>query len=119
MLYERHQQPLLSRRLFVRRMWRHFLLAQTVVGASLLIGILGYHLLAGFAWIDSLLNASMLLGGMGPVGDIPTNAGKIFASIYALYAGLVFIAVSSILLAPMLHRILHQLHLGDEPPGGR
>jgi hypothetical protein len=78
---------------------------------SLGIGILGYRVFAGFTWIDSLLNAAMLLGGMGPVGDIPTTAGKLFASFYALYAGLVLIAASGILLAPALHRVLHGLHL--------
>lgn len=83
-----------------------------MVGA-LAIGTVGYRL-SGFAWIDGFLNASMLLGGMGPIGDIPTTGGKLFASFYALFAGLVFIAVSGILLAPILHRLMHRLHLDDE-----
>ena len=114
MLYERHQQPLLSRRLFLVRLWNHFLVGLGVIGLSLLIGVVGYRVFAHFAWIDSFLNASMLLGGMGPVGDIQTMSGKIFAALYALYAGLVLIVVSSIMLAPVFHRILHQLHLGDD-----
>jgi hypothetical protein len=82
-----------------------------VIGGSLVIGVLGYHVFAGFAWIDSLLNAAMLLGGMGPVGDIPTVSGKLFASAYALYAGLVLITASGIMLAPVMHRVLHMLHV--------
>ena len=114
LLYENRAQPLLPRRLFLHRLGRHFLLVLGLVVVSLLIGMLGYHLLAGFSWIDAFLNASMLLGGMGPVGEIATNSGKIFAGLYALYAGLVLIAASAVLLAPVLHRLLHRLHLeGD------
>ncbi len=110
-MYEHHSAPILSRRRFAHRLLQHFLLAMALITGSLGIGILGYRVFAGFTWIDSLLNAAMLLGGMGPVGDIPTTAGKLFASFYALYAGLVLIAASGILLAPALHRVLHGLHL--------
>jgi hypothetical protein len=110
-LYENLSQPFLSRRKFAYRLWQHFLVALSVVGVSLLIGLLGYHLLARLSWIDSFLNAAMLLGGMGPVGDIPTPAGKIFAGVYALYAGLVLIAASALLLAPVFHRLMHRLHM--------
>jgi hypothetical protein len=92
-------------------MWRHFLVALAVVVGSLLIGMVGYHRLAGFSWIDSFLNAAMLLGGMGPVGDIATNSGKVFAGFYALYAGLVLIVSAGLLLTPALHRVMHRLHL--------
>lgn len=115
-LYEHHTQPLLPRRLFFRRVWLHFLIAQTVIISSLVIGMVGYHWLAGFEWVDSFLNASMLLGGMGPVGDIPNSAGKIFAGVYALYAGLVLIAASAVLLTPVLHRLLHRVHLEESRP---
>ena len=109
--YEHRSQPLLPPRQFARRLWQHFLLALGIVLFSLLLGMLGYHMLARFSWIDSFLNAAMLLGGMGPVGDIPTTSGKLFAGIYALYAGLVLIAASALLIAPVLHRVLHRLHL--------
>jgi hypothetical protein len=75
------------------------------------IGVLGYHIFAHLSWIDSLLNASMILAGMGPVGDpLPTNTAKIFASCYALFSGLAFIGIVSVLLAPFVHRMLHRIH---------
>lgn len=91
-----------------------------LVGVSLAIGIIGFHLLAGLTWVDSVLNASMLLGGMGPVGDLGDTPGKLFASLYALYAGLVFLAVGGLLIAPLLHHALHRFHLEqDEQKRGR
>jgi len=112
-LYEHRSEPLLARQKFVRRVGLHFLVAFAIVALSLLLGMIGYHLLAGFRWIDSFLNAAMLLGGMGPVGNIPTSSGKLFAGTYALYAGLVLIVASAVLLTPVLHRLLHRLHLED------
>ncbi|MDZ4787767.1 MAG: hypothetical protein SH807_02395 [Blastochloris sp.] len=88
-----------------------FLLASGMLGVSLSLGILGYHFIAGFTWVDALLDASMILSGMGPVQILDTNAAKIFASCYALFSGVVFIAASGILLAPMFHRVLHRFHL--------
>jgi len=73
----------------------------------------GFHVLGGQDWIDAQLNAAMLLGGMGPVGEIHSDAGKIFASLYALYAGLFFIGVAALLVAPVAHRLLHKFHLKD------
>lgn len=110
-MYEHRRSPLLSRRRFLERLWRHALLVAALVAVSLAIGTLGYVHYAGFGRIDAFLNASMLLGGMGPVGDIPTDGGKLFAAFYALYAGLVFIASAGVLLAPVLHRLMHSLHL--------
>ena len=81
---------------------------------SLLIGMLGYHYLESLSWIDSLLNASMILGGMGPVNPLQTNAGKIFASFYAIYSGVVLLASVGVLVAPIFHRFLHHFHLVDE-----
>ena len=117
LLYEHRSEPMLSSREFGLRLWRHFLVAQGLVLASLVAGMVGYHQLAHFPWIDSFLNAAMLLGGMGPVGDIPTPEGKIFAGIFSLYAGLVLIAVSAMLLTPIFHRVMHSIHLedGSEP----
>jgi hypothetical protein len=85
---------------------------------SLAVGILGYHFLEGLSWIDSLLNASMILGGMGPIDGLKSTAAKIFASFYALFSGIVFLVIVGILVAPVVHRILHRMHLeeGDNSP---
>jgi len=80
---------------------------------SLVVGTVGFHWLAQQEWIDAFLNSSMLLGGMGPVGDILTVPGKLFASVYALYAGIVFIATAGLLVAPLVHRVLHKLRLEE------
>jgi hypothetical protein len=111
--YERHHQALAPPAAFRRRVAHHFLLAFGAIGVSLAIGTLGYHAFGREAWIDSFLNACMLLGGMGQVGDVTTAGGKIFAALFALYAGVLFIAVSGLLLAPFLHRILHRFHLDN------
>lgn len=111
-MYEHSSEPLVPLRKFWLRLGRHLGLSLLVVGGALVIGTVGYHT-SGFTWINSFLNASMLLGGMGPIGDIPTTGGKLFASFYALFAGLVFIGVSGILMAPILHRLMHKLHLDD------
>lgn len=98
-----------------RRFYRHFLRALVfsggVIGLSLSLGVLGYHFIAGFGWIDSLLNAAMILSGMGPVGALESDAAKVFASAYALFSGVVFISASGILLTPIFHRVLHRFHL--------
>jgi hypothetical protein len=117
-MYEHKSQPLLPLRMFFIRVIKHLAVSMLLFGVSLGIGILGYRYLADFSWIDSTLNASMILGGMGPVNDLPTNAAKIFASAYALFAGIVFVAGASIMIAPFAHRILHQLHLEMEEPSG-
>jgi hypothetical protein len=109
--YEHKGEPLLPRRLFLLRLLRHFLVASVFMGAALFIGVLGYHLTERLSWLDSLLNASMLLGGMGPVDALKTPAGKLFASFYALFAGVVFLVIAGIIVAPIAHRILHRLHL--------
>jgi hypothetical protein len=112
-MYEHRSEPLLPIRHFIRRLAGHSLAAIFLVGFSLAVGTLGYHRFARFAWIDAFLNSSMLLGGMGPVGEIPTDSGKIFAALFALYSGLMLIAVTTLILAPVLHRILHRVHLED------
>jgi hypothetical protein len=109
--YEHHHQPLAPIAVFWRRVAKHFLLALVGILASLGIGTFGYHAFGGEKWIDAFVNASMLLGGMGQVGDVTSVAGKLFSSIFALYAGLVFIAVSGLLFAPFLHRVMHKFHL--------
>ena len=109
-MFEHRSQRPLSRHEFARRLARQLMYASLLLGGSVVGGMAGYHWIAGASWIDSVLNASMLLGGMGPVGDIPTSSGKLFAGFFALYAGLVFLAVAALLLGPMFHRALHVFH---------
>jgi hypothetical protein len=87
--------------------------AAGLLAVSLLIGVMGFHWLAGQSGLDALLNAAMLLGGQGPIGVIRGTAGKLFASAYALYAGVVFIGAAAVALAPVLHRLIHKLHLEE------
>ncbi len=81
---------------------------------ALYIGMFGYHVLEGMSWIDAFLNASMILSGMGPVSDMKTDAGKLFAGCYALFSGLTFIAIVVIILSPVIHRFFRQIHLESE-----
>ena len=113
-MYEHHKQPLASRRVFAQRLGRNALIGLLLLGFSLGIGMLGYHFLENLSWIDSLLNASMILGGMGPVNPMKSDAGKVFASCYAIYAGVILLASVGILIAPIFHRFLHHFHLADE-----
>ena len=110
-MFEHRRQPLLSRAAFLRRLGRYAAAALLLVAVSWLIGIVGYRVFEGMSWIDSMLNAAMILGGMGPVNPLRTDAGKLFASFYALFAGIVFLVSVAILMAPLLHRLLHQFHL--------
>jgi hypothetical protein len=112
-VYERHDEPLLPRQKFIARFVRHGRLVAVVVLFSLTFGTLGFHMLAGQEWIDGLLNSAMLLGGMGPVGEIHYTAGKLFASFYALYAGIVFLGAAGLLVVPIIHRVLHKIHLEE------
>ncbi len=111
-MYEHWHEPLLPMRLFIRRFIRNSLFALILLLGSLGLGILGYHYLGGLNLIDSLLNSAMLLGGMGPVNAIVSTSGKLFASFYALFAGLVFLVVAGLFFAPLYHRFLHRFHLG-------
>jgi len=115
-IYEHRTEPLLPRRRFFRRLLRHALLALALLASSLGLGVLGYHFTEGLSWLDALLNASMILGGMGPVAQLHTQAGKIFASLYALFSGAVFLGIAGIVVAPLAHRLLHRLHLEEGPP---
>jgi flagellar biosynthesis protein FliR len=109
-MYEHRGKRLLTPAQFLRRVGRHGLVAFAALIAGLGIGVLGYHYLAHLSWLDSLLNASMILGGMGPVDPLTTTAAKLFASFYALFAGLVFVGVVGVLVAPFIHRLLHRVH---------
>jgi hypothetical protein len=110
-MYEHRNLPLLSRAKFLRRVGRHLLIALFAIGVAFGIGVLGYHFLGDLGWIDSLLNASMILGGMGPVDPLHSTVAKVFASCYALFSGLAFIGITGLLLAPFAHRLLHRFHI--------
>ncbi len=110
-MYERRHEPLLPMRLFIYRMLRNAGFALGLILGSLGLGMWGYRVFGGLSWIDALLNASMLLGGMGPVNVITSTSGKLFASFYALFAGLVFLVAAGVFFAPLYHRFLHRFHL--------
>jgi hypothetical protein len=108
---ERSHRPLLPRRRFLARMARSALVALALVAASLAAGMAGYHFTEGMPWIDAFVNAAMILSGMGPVQELHTSAGKLFAGFYALYSGLALVSIAAILLAPVVHRFLHRFHI--------
>lgn len=113
-MYEHRNQPLASRKVFARRLMRNGMIGLVIIFFSLIVGMFGYHITENLSWLDSLLNASMILSGMGPVNPVQTVAGKLFASFYALYSGIVPLTAAGVLAAPILHRFLHRFHLADE-----
>jgi len=113
-MYENRKQPLLKAAAFRKRVARNFILVLLIVGVALGIGMLGYHCLAKLGWVDSFLNASMILGGMGPVDPLHSSVAKIFAGCYALFSGVAFISIASLIVAPFAHRLLHRFHLDKE-----
>jgi hypothetical protein len=114
--FERRHEKLAPLSVFVWRLVKSIGVGSAMIGAALLIGVAGYHWFAKFDWIDSILEASMILGGMGPVnGDkLFTNTAKLFASAYALFSGLIFIGVMGVVLSPIMHRLMHKFHLDKE-----
>ena len=113
-VFEHRRQPLISGSAFARRMLNNGVIGVAVLTVALLIGILGYRWTAALSWVDALLNASMILGGMGPVDTLATDSAKLFASFYAIFSGVVFLAVFGILAAPVYHRIIHRFHLEED-----
>ena len=113
-MYEHHSEGLLPWRQLVSRVARHGGFAAIALVFSLMLGTMGFHFLAPQTWLDAFLNASMLLGGMGPVGNFEWPAGKLFASFYSLYAGIVFLGAAGLFLAPIVHRILHRLNIDEQ-----
>jgi hypothetical protein len=115
-MYEARTHRPLTRRRFVQRLVAHAASAAALVAGSLALGMAGYAYFEGLAWRDAFLNTAMLLGGMGPVDAPRTNGGKIFAGVYALYAGLAFIVFAGLIVAPFLHRLLHKFHWDTDRP---
>jgi hypothetical protein len=112
--YERRHDQLAPRSVFIKRLVMALVLALGLILLALMIGIAGYHFIAGFNWIDSLLEAAMILGGMGPIKELPTDTAKVFASVYALFSGIIFIGVMGLILSPVVHRIMHKFHVDEK-----
>lgn len=112
--FEHRERPLASTARFTGRVLASLIAALLIIIAALAAGMAGYHCTEGLAWLDAFLNAAMLLGGMGPVDTLTTDAGKMFAGVYALACGLLFVLVTGVVLAPVLHRVLHALHMPDD-----
>ena len=115
-MYERRKHPLLPWPLFLKRAGGHVAAAGALVGVVVALGTCGYRVFAGLEWIDAFLNASMILSGMGPVDRLETFGAKLFAALYALFSGLVFVAVMGIVLGPWMHRMVHRFHLEEDDP---
>ena len=112
--FEHHNQALLPRGKFMARMSRNAAFATAIITISLAAGAVGYHVFAGLSWVDCILNASMILTGMGPIASMKTDGAKLFASAYAVFSGVAFLTTVGVLFAPVAHRFLHRFHLDDE-----
>lgn len=110
----KYPEKLVPRRVYLRRQLRYLAVALGFVGISLAVGVAGYMVFAGFSFVDAFLNASMILGGMGPIGELPNDGAKWFASFYALFSGIALLGTVAVILTPLVHRMLHALHLEDD-----
>ena len=115
--FESKNQPLLSKAKFAKRLALNFTFALVLIAISLIAGMIGYRSTEDMAWIDAFANAAMILSGMGPLDPLKTANGKLFAGMYALYSGLILILASGIILAPVVHRLIHSFHLEKEQTG--
>jgi hypothetical protein len=113
-MYENKRQPLAPRKKFLNRLMKNFFFTMLILFICLMLGVVGYHYTANIPWLDSLHNASMILSGMGPVVTIDTVSGKWFSSFYALFSGVAFVTNIGVLLAPIIHRFFHKLHLEQQ-----
>ncbi|HEX3085156.1 MAG TPA: hypothetical protein VHP99_11570 [Pyrinomonadaceae bacterium] len=112
--FERRTEKLAPFSIYIQRLIASLVLALGLILVALSVGIAGYHFIAGFNFVDSLLEASMILGGMGPVRELANDGAKLFASIYALFSGVIFIALMGIILAPIAHRVMHKFHIDEK-----
>ena len=113
-MYEHRSKPLLPRRKFYHRLARSVALSSALIAGALLIGMAGYHVFENLGWVDAFANASMILSGMGPLGELKTTAGKIFAGCYALFSGVAFLTSVAVVFAPLFHRFIHKFHLESD-----
>ena len=117
--FEQRKQPLAKSSVYTKRVVRYLGLSSGIILFSLVIGTLGYHGFERMPWLEAMLNAAMILGGEGPVDTLHTAGGKVFASFYSLFSGVVFLVAVGVLIAPVFHRFLHNLHLDvDKNPEG-
>jgi hypothetical protein len=112
-MFGKPNPKLLPRREFIRRLGWSVATGGILIFISLTLGVLGYHFLCGLPWVDSFLDAAMILSGMGPVSPLVTTTGKLFAGIYAIYCGVALIGTTGVIMAPVIHRALHKFHLED------
>lgn len=112
-------KPLLPRNLFFKRLFRSILLGLLIIILALAVGMMGYHYLEGLSWLDAFENASMILSGMGPVTPLTTNSCKIFAGLYALFSGTLFLVIIALVFAPVIHRFLHTFHIEPNQSSGK
>ncbi len=112
--FEKKSRPVISNTAFLKRQLYYFFLSILLIAFSLLIGVVGYHYTGHMGWLDAFYNSSMILTGMGPVNIITNDSGKWFASFYALYSGVAFLTTAGVMLSPLVHRILHILHVQEE-----
>jgi hypothetical protein len=115
-MYEHRTKPLLPRRQFFARLARSAWFGLLIIGGSLGLGMIGYHVLEKMPWLDAFANASMILSGMGPLAELKTSAGKLFAGCYALFSGVAFLTSVGVLFAPVVHRFLHKFHVENTNP---
>lgn len=113
-MFEHRSKPVITFDLFIKRMFRYAFFSFLLLSVSLGIGVIGYHYTNDLNWLDSLLNASMILTGMGPVDPMKNDTAKWFASLYSIFSGVVFLSTIAVFLSPLLHRLLHRLHVGDD-----
>lgn len=113
-MYEHRRSKLATTKQFKQRLLKTGLFSVLLFGLSLTLGVFGYHYIAGLGWVDSFLNASMILGGMGPVDALKNDASKIFAGFYSLFSGVAFLSGMAIFLTPVLHRFLHKFHIDPD-----
>lgn len=118
-MFENKSDELAPKSIFITRVVISFLISLLVIAVSLGVGTWGYHDYGELAWIDALLNAAMILTGMGPVDPMKSVGGKLFATFYCLFSGIVFLTLMAIILAPIYHRFLHTFHLADEDDAGK
>ncbi len=116
-MFERSHEKLAPMTVFLRRMATSVGLSGLLLLLVLLAGLAGYHWIADLGWVDSILEAAMILGGMGPINPLCTTGAKLFAAAYALFSGVIFIGMMGILLTPVVHRVLHKFHIKEAEDG--
>jgi hypothetical protein len=112
--FEHRKQPLLSQQSFVKRLVYAAILSAVLLAVWTVVGMIGYHALAGLGWVDAFLNSAMIVGGMGPVDILNSQPAKVFAGFYAIFSGVIFLSIFGLLIAPVFHRFLHRFHLDSD-----